>query len=53
VRQAKAEGAKSAEDFNLKCSGPALWKDDECAMDLKARVTAVEGGKRPVPDACK
>ncbi len=50
---AKAGGAKSAEDFNLKCSGPALWKDDECAMDLKSRVTMLEGESKPVPAACK
>jgi hypothetical protein len=46
---AKGEGAKSAEDFNGKCSGPAMWKDDECEMDLKSR--ASEG--KPLPDACK
>jgi hypothetical protein len=46
---AKAEGAKSAEDFNGKCSGPAMWKDDGCETDLKAR--ASEG--KPLPDACK
>jgi hypothetical protein len=46
---AKGEGAKSAGDFNGKCSGPAMWKDDECETDLKAR--AAEG--KPLPDVCK
>jgi hypothetical protein len=46
---AKSEGAKSAEDFNGKCSGPAMWKDDECDMDLKSRTQS----DKPVPDACK
>lgn len=50
---AKSEGAKSAEDFNLKCSGPALWKDGECDVDLKARVAGFEADSKPVPDACK
>jgi hypothetical protein len=50
---AKAGGAKSAEDFNGKCSGPALWKDDECAMDMKSRVTVLEAESKPVPAACK
>lgn len=49
---AKGAGAKSAEDFNGKCSGPAMWKDDECEMDLKARLAGAEAGK-PLPDACK
>ena len=49
---AKGAGAKSAEDFNGKCSGPAMWKDDECEMDLKARVAGGEAGK-PLPEACK
>ena len=49
---AKGEGAKSASDFNGKCSGPAMWKDDECETDLKARAAGAEGGK-PLPDACK
>jgi hypothetical protein len=48
---AKQGGASKAEDYNLKCSGPALWKDDECELDLKSRVTGLEG--KPVPDACK
>jgi hypothetical protein len=46
---AKGEGAKSPEDFNGKCSGPALWKDDECETDLKARAAS----DKPVPDVCK
>lgn len=50
---AASEGAKSAGDYNLKCSGPALWKDAECDMDLKSRVTMFEGDGKPVPDACK
>jgi len=49
---AKADGAKSADDYNLKCSGPALWKDSDCETDLKARAAGAEGGK-PLPDACK
>ena len=49
---AAADGAKSAEDFNGKCSGPAIWKEADCEMDLKARVAGAEGGK-PLPDACK
>jgi hypothetical protein len=48
---AKDGGAKTAEDYNLKCSGPALWKDGECAADMKMRVDMLEG--KPVPDACK
>jgi hypothetical protein len=48
---AKSEGAKEAMDFNGKCSGPAMWKDDECTMDLKSRATLLEG--KTVPDACK
>jgi hypothetical protein len=50
---AKQEGAKSAMDFNGKCSGPAMWKDDGCETDLKARVTALESDGKPVPSACK
>ncbi len=50
---AKNEGAKSAGDYNLKCSGPALWKDAECDMDLKSRVSMFEGDGKPVPAACK
>lgn len=50
---AKSEGAKSAMDFNGKCSGPALWKDDDCEMDRKSRVATFEGENKPVPDACK
>jgi hypothetical protein len=50
---AKSEGAKSPEDFNLKCSGPATWKDGECDLDMKGRVTVFESGGKPVPDACK
>ena len=48
---AAAEGAKSAEDYNGKCSGPALWKDDECETDLKARASGADG--KPVPASCK
>jgi hypothetical protein len=50
---AKQEGAKSAMDFNGKCSGPAMWKDDGCETDLKARVTVLESDGKPVPEACK
>lgn len=50
---AKSAGAKSAEDFNLKCSGPALWKDGDCELDLKGRVAGFEADSKPVPDACK
>jgi len=46
---AKAEGAKSPEDFNGKCSGPALWKEPDCEADLKSRAMS----DKPVPDACK
>ena len=50
---AKAEGATSAEDFNGKCSGPALWKDGECDTDVKARAASFESSGKPVPAACK
>jgi hypothetical protein len=50
---AKGEGAKSAEDYNGKCSGPALWKDDGCETDLKARISVLEAESKPVPAACK
>ena len=50
---AKSEGAKSAEDYNGKCSGPAMWKDGECDLDLKSRITVLEGASKPVPSACK
>ena len=50
---AKAGGAKSAGDFNGKCSGPALWKPEECDTDLKARATVIAADGKPVPDACK
>jgi hypothetical protein len=50
---AKADGAKSAMDFNGKCSGPAMWKDAECDLDLKSRVSMLESGGKPVPAACK
>lgn len=50
---AKAEGATKAEDYNLKCSGPAMWKEDECVTDMKSRATVLESGGKPVPDACK
>jgi hypothetical protein len=50
---AKAGGAKSAEDYNGKCSGPALWKDDGCETDLKARISMLEADAKPVPAACK
>ena len=50
---AKQAGAASAEDYNGKCSGPALWKDPDCEMDLKSRVSALEAESKPVPAACK
>lgn len=50
---AKRDGAKSAMDFNGKCSGPAMWKDDECNMDRESRVSLLEADGKPVPDACK
>lgn len=50
---AKNEGAASASDYNLKCSGPALWKDDECATDLVSRAGLLESEGKPVPAACK
>jgi hypothetical protein len=50
---AKDAGAKSAEDYNGKCSGPALWKDDGCETDLKARIAMLEADSKPVPAACK
>jgi hypothetical protein len=50
---ARQAGASSAEDYNLKCSGPALWKDPECEMDLKSRVSALEAETKPVPPACQ
>lgn len=40
-------------DYNQKCSGPAMWKDEDCAMDMKARVSSLEESKQTVPDACK
>ena len=46
---AAAEGAKSAEDYNGKCSGPAIWKEADCETDLKSRAMS----DKPVPDACK
>jgi len=45
--------AATAEDYNEKCSGPALWKDPDCEMDLKSRITVLESGGKPVPGACK
>lgn len=50
---ATADGAKTAEDYNGKCSGPAMWKDGECDLDMKARVTVLEGNKKTVPATCK
>lgn len=50
---AKAGGAKTAEDYNGKCSGPALWADGECDLDMKSRVTMLESESKPVPAACK
>jgi hypothetical protein len=50
---AKANGATSPDDFNLKCSGPAIWKDDECVTDLASRVGGLEKTGKPVPAACK
>lgn len=50
----KAEKASAtADDYNLKCSGPSFWKDPECEMDLKSRVTVLESESKPVPPACK
>jgi hypothetical protein len=51
--KAVKDGAKGAEDFNLKCSGPAMWQDDGCETDRKARVAGFEAASTPVPDACK
>lgn len=50
---ATSAGAKSASDYNSKCSGPALWADEECDVDLKSRVESFEGDGKPVPAACK
>ncbi len=50
---AKADGAKSPEDYNGKCSGPAMWKDGECDTDMKMRVTMLETDKKTVPATCK
>jgi hypothetical protein len=50
---ATAAGAKNADDYNLKCSGPALWKEGECDVDLKARISGLEAESKPVPAACK
>jgi hypothetical protein len=48
---ATANGAKSAEDYNLKCSGPAIWSDADCDAVLKG--PGFGGKGKPVPDACK
>jgi hypothetical protein len=46
---AKAEkGATKAEDFNLACSGPALWSEADCKTDLDARAAGAT-----VPASCK
>jgi hypothetical protein len=50
--KAEKPGA-TAEDYNLKCSGPALWKEPECEADLKSRVSVLESESKPVPPACK
>jgi len=50
---AKQAGAVSAEDYNGKCSGPALWKEPDCELDLKARVSMLESESKPVPPTCK
>ena len=50
---AKQAGAASAEDYNGKCSGPALWKDPDCDTDLKARISGLTAESKPVPAACK
>lgn len=50
---ATAGGAKSADDYNLKCSGPAMWKEGECDADLKARVSAFEADGKTAPASCK
>src|ERR1041385_7781867 len=46
---AKAAGAKSDGDFNLRCSGPAMWKDDECEADRKSYSVDTGGSAKPVP----
>ena len=43
----------TADDYNLRCSGPALWKEADCVADLKSRVMVLESDKKPVPAACK
>jgi hypothetical protein len=50
---AKAEGAKEASDFNGKCSGPAMWKPEECDLDRESIVAARKDSGKPIPDACK
>jgi hypothetical protein len=45
--------AATAEDYNLKCSGPMMWSEPDCATDLKARVEVLTSGGKPVPGACK
>jgi hypothetical protein len=50
---ATADGAKTPDDYNLKCSGPAIFKDDECDVDLKSRVSGLESKGKPVPASCK
>ena len=50
---AKDNGAKTAMDFNGKCSGPALWKDADCDVDRKSRVAMLESDKKTVPATCK
>ncbi|HEY4182447.1 MAG TPA: hypothetical protein VGM90_36700 [Kofleriaceae bacterium] len=49
-----AKGEKpdaKAEDYNLKCSGPALWSEADCKTDLSARLSMLEG--KTVPASCK
>jgi hypothetical protein len=49
---AQAAGVKTAMDFNGKCSGPAIWKDSDCAEDLRMRGVMAQGSSAPLPDAC-
>jgi hypothetical protein len=49
VKSEKADA--KADDYNLKCSGPALWSEADCKTDLGARVAVLEG--KTVPASCK
>ena len=49
VKSEKADA--KADDYNLKCSGPALWSEADCKTDLGARVAMLEG--KTVPASCK